>query len=65
MASRTLRPGQKTDRSGIYQDTKSGETTTLVRGKVAPPTPERGGRWREVVDSHPRGPTHIGSRRKG
>lgn len=65
MARHVLRPGQITERSGIYRDLKSGETTTLVRGKVAPPTPERGGGWKEIVDSHPRGPTHIGARRKG
>jgi hypothetical protein len=64
MASRTLRPGQIVDRSGIYRDQKSGETTTLVKGKVASPTPHAGGRWQEIVDSHPRGPTHTASRRR-
>jgi len=53
MARHTLRPGQTVDRSGIYRDTKSGENTTLVRGKTAPPTPEHGGQWREIKDSHP------------
>jgi hypothetical protein len=53
MDRHSLKPGETVDRSGIYRDTRSGETTTLVRGKTAPPTPERGGKWREVVDSHP------------
>lgn len=53
MPPHNLKPGQHVERSGIYRDTKSGEVTTLVRGKPAPPTPEAGGTWREVVDSHP------------
>jgi hypothetical protein len=50
----TIKPGQRVPDSGIYKDTASGERTTLVKGKTAPPTPERGGRWREVVDTNPR-----------
>jgi hypothetical protein len=65
MANRTLRPGQIVDRSGIYRDSKTGETTTLVRDKVAPPTPRPGSYWQEIVDSHPRGPTHTGPHRRG
>jgi hypothetical protein len=53
MKKQVLRPGQKVERSGIYKDPASGETTTLVRGKRASPTPESGGKWVEVVDSHP------------
>lgn len=53
MKRETLRPGQTINRSGIYVDRQSGETTTLVHGKTAPPTPEKGGTWREIVDSHP------------
>ena len=49
----TIKPGQTVKDSGIYRDTKSGERTTLVRGKTAPPTPERGGIWKEVVDTNP------------
>jgi|tagenome__1003787_1003787.scaffolds.fasta_scaffold19991165_2 hypothetical protein len=48
----TVKPGQTVIDSGIYRGTKSGERTTLVRGKTAPPTPERGERWREVVDTN-------------
>ena len=50
----TVKPGQTVPDSGIYRDTKSGERSTLVRGKTAPPTPEAGGRWREVVDTNPK-----------
>ena len=59
---RTIKPGQIVERSGIYQDPRSGETTTLVQGKVAPPTPYPKSSWVERVDSHPRGPTHVGRR---
>ena len=53
MAPQRLRPGQVVERSGIYRDPTSGERTTLVQGKTAPPTPEKGGVWREIVDTHP------------
>ena len=49
-----IRPGQVVQNSGIYRDPKSGERTTLVKGKTAPPTPESGGRWREVIETHPK-----------
>jgi hypothetical protein len=52
--SKTIKPGQTIPDSGIYQGTKSGERSTLVRGKTAPPTPERGEKWKEVVDTNPR-----------
>jgi hypothetical protein len=61
----TLRPGQIVDRSGIYKDDRTGETTTFVHGKVTPPTPKPGSYWQEIVDSRPKGPTHTGPRRKG
>jgi hypothetical protein len=63
MPPQILRPGQTIERSGIYRDPISGERTTLVQGKTAPPTPEKGGAWREVVDTHPgkpNGPPHRG-----
>jgi hypothetical protein len=51
MARHTVKPGQRVESSGIYRDTKSGERSTLVHGKTAPPTPERGGKWREVDET--------------
>jgi hypothetical protein len=50
----TLKPGEKVPDSGIYEDSRSKERTTLVRGKTAPPTSEPGSKWREVVDTNPR-----------
>jgi hypothetical protein len=50
----TIKPGQKVPDSGLYRDTKSRETSTLVKGKIAPPTPEPGGRWREYDRAHPK-----------
>lgn len=51
MKRETVRPGQIVERSGIYRDPKSGERTTLVQGKVAPPTPEPHSKWVERVDT--------------
>ncbi len=53
MRKNTIKPGQTVPDSGIYRDVVSGERTTLVRGKVAPPTPGPGGKWREEVDTNP------------
>ena len=47
----TVRPGQIVQRSGIYQDPKSGERTTLVQGKRAPATPEPRSKWVERDDT--------------
>jgi hypothetical protein len=52
--TKAIKPGQRVPDSGIYRDTKSGERSTLVRGKTAPPTPEAGGKWREVIDTNPK-----------
>lgn len=48
-----IKPGQRVPDSGIYRDSSSGERSTLVRGKTAPPTEHRGGRWREIIDTNP------------
>lgn len=48
-----VRPGQIVSNSGIYRDPKTGERTTLVAGKTAPPTPEPKSAWREIVKTHP------------
>jgi hypothetical protein len=58
----TVRPGQKVPDSGIYTDTSSGERSTLVRGKVAPPTVQSGGKWRETVDTNPNDRSSKGKR---
>jgi hypothetical protein len=52
MKRETVKPGQIVQRSDIYQDPKSGERTTLIYGKVAPPTPEPRSKWIERIDKH-------------
>jgi hypothetical protein len=54
MAKETVGPGGKVPDSGIYRGTKSGEQVTLVRNKTAPPTPQRGEKWKQVVDTNPK-----------
>jgi hypothetical protein len=54
MSKSIVKPGQKVPDSGIYRDTKSGDRTTLVHNKIAPPTSQPGAKWREVVDTNPR-----------
>jgi hypothetical protein len=51
MKRETVKPGKIVQRSGIYRDPKSGERTTLVQGKVAPPTPEPRSKWVERDDT--------------
>ena len=43
----------------------AGERTTLVAGKTAPPTPNRGGSWREQIDTHPGKPNGSEHRSTG
>lgn len=50
----TVRPGQTVSDSGIYQDKSSGRKSTLVRGEPAPPTPEKGGVWKQIHDTNPK-----------
>jgi len=48
-----VKPGQKVQDSGIYKSTKSNTRATMVRGEPAPPTPSKGEKWRQVVDTNP------------
>jgi hypothetical protein len=57
MSKKIVPPGGKVPDSGIYRDTSSGERSTLVRGKTAPPTQYRGGKWIEIIDTNPRDPS--------
>lgn len=55
MAKRpTISPGQKVQDSGIYKSTKSGTRATMTKGEPAPPTQERGEKWKQVVDTNPK-----------
>lgn len=50
----TVKPGQPVPDSGIY---RSGDRrATMVRGEPAPPTPEKGKPWRQVVDTNGKKP---------
>jgi len=46
-----LKPGQSVTDSGIYS--VPGRRSTLVKGEPAPPTPKKGQKWRQVVDTNP------------
>jgi hypothetical protein len=50
----TVKPGEKVPDSGIYKGTKSGQKSTLVRNEPAPPTPQKGEKWKQVVDTNPK-----------
>lgn len=47
-----VKPGQTVTDSGIYS--AGGRRATMVRGETAPPTPEPGQKWRQVVDTNPK-----------
>jgi hypothetical protein len=49
----TVKPGVKVPDSGIYQSTKSKQKTTLVKGEPAPPTPQKGEEWTQIVNTNP------------
>lgn len=47
-----IKPGERVPDSGIYRSTGSGRRATLVRNEPAPPTPNSGERWRQIVDTN-------------
>jgi len=51
---KTVKPGQTVQDSGIYKSTKSGQRSTLVKNEPAPPTPQKGEQWKQVVDTNPK-----------
>lgn len=48
-----IRPGQKVQDSGIYRSTKSRQRATMVRNEPAPPTPLKGEKWKQIIDTNP------------
>ncbi|MFZ1288607.1 MAG: hypothetical protein WAR79_00850 [Melioribacteraceae bacterium] len=52
--STIVKPGQKVTDSGIYKSNKSGQKSTLVKGEPAPPTPKKGEKWIQKVDTNPK-----------
>jgi hypothetical protein len=53
MSSKDVPPGEKVKDSGIYESSVSKERATMVQGEKAPPTPQRGERWRQVYNTNP------------
>ena len=49
---KTVKPGEKTQDSGIYEDS-GGKKTTQVKGKTAPPTSGKGEKHSQDVDTNP------------
>lgn len=48
-----IRPGQSVQDSGIYKSTISHRRATMVKDEPAPPTPQKGEKWRQIVDTNP------------
>ena len=48
-----IKPGEKVPDSGIYQSSKSKQKATMVEGEPAPPTPQKGEKWKQKVDTNP------------
>lgn len=51
-SSTTIKPGQKVQDSGIYKSDKSGTKSTMVKGEPAPPTPQKGEKWKQIVNTN-------------
>lgn len=52
--TRSIKPGETVEESGIYQSSKSHKKTTLDRGETAPPTPQRGEKWKAKIITNPK-----------
>jgi len=48
----TVTPGNRVTDSGIYESSKSKQRATLVKGEPAPPTPKKGEKWVQKVDTN-------------
>ena len=49
---KTVRPGEKVVDSGIYKSSKTHTKATMVKGEPAPPTPSKGEKWKQIVDTN-------------
>jgi len=49
----SVRPGETVPDSGIYKSTKSKTKATMVKGEPAPPTPQQGEKWVQIIDTNP------------
>lgn len=50
----TVKPGKSVPDSGIYESSKSKTRATMVKDEPAPPTPQKGELWKQVVDTNSR-----------
>ncbi len=50
---KTVKPGEKTKDSGIYEDSDGGKTTQ-VKDHTAPPTTGKGHKHKQKVDTNPK-----------
>ena len=50
--SKIVKPGGIVPDSGIYKSTKSNTRATMVKREHAPPTPLKGEKWKQVVDTN-------------
>ncbi len=50
---KTVKPGEKTQDSGIYKD-ESGKKTTQVKDHTVPPTSGKGQKHKQNVDTNPK-----------
>jgi len=50
--SNTVKPGETVKDSGIYKSTKSNTKATMVKGESAPPTPAKGEKWKQIVNTN-------------
>lgn len=48
-----IKSGEQVKDSGIYESSKSKTRSTLVKGEPAPPTPQPGEEWIQVIDTNP------------
>ncbi len=51
--NKTVKPGEKTKDSGIYEDGDGGKTTQ-VKDHTAPPTSDKGQKHKQKVDTNPK-----------
>jgi hypothetical protein len=48
-----IKSGEIVPDSGIYEDIKTRQRATLVKGEHAPPTQEKNSAWHQVIDTNP------------
>ena len=50
----SIKPGEKAPESGIYKDIHSTRRATLDNKEIAPPTSEKGGKWKLEIPTDPK-----------